>query len=265
MIHTKDVNEVYSKENIPLWLISAFKAGFINTIGFLFAGKFVSHVTGFGTQVGIAVGHKDYFFGAELLVIPFAFILGAVTTSFVLDRDYKENETPPYWIVQTLITSLLILLICIGYAGMYPENVPFDKDGDYSLIEFFVISTLCFICGLKNGLVTWVSWGKIRVTHLTGLSTDIGLNLIRTFYPKQKSPRFKEERFVNLLRIATFFCFSGGAAFSALLFPRFGFKVLIIPVIISITMSIISLWDIRTRKLKSRQDLRSDTNYPVYR
>lgn len=243
MIHIKDVNEVFSKKNVPLWLISAFKAGFINTIGFLFAGKFVSHVTGFGTQVGIAIGHHGYFFGAELLIIPVAFIMGAITTSFVLDREYAEQETPPYWIIQILITCLLIVLICIGYADLYPPSIPFDADENYSFIEFFTIAVLCFICGLKNGLVSWASWGKIKVTHLTGLSTDIGLNLIRTFYPRQKSPRFKEKRSVNIIRIAIFFSFSGGAAFSALLTPQFGFKVFIVPVLISVGMSIVSLID----------------------
>lgn len=252
MIHTENVNDVYSKENVPLWLMSAFKAGFINTVGFLFTGKFVSHVTGFGTQVGIAVGHEEYFFGAELLIIPCAFIMGGVTTSFILDKDYKNGETPPYWIVQGLITSLLLVLIFLGLGEFYPENIPFDSDENYTSLEFFVIGVLCFICGLKNSLVTWASWGKVKVTHLTGLSTDIGLNLIRTFYKNQSSPRFKEKRFVNILRLSTFFCFSSGAALSALMFPPFGFKVLFLPAIISMLMTLISIWD--SQKRLNRQD-----------
>ena len=66
MIHCENVADVYTKGKMSLWLLSAFKAGFINSAGFLISGKFVSHVTGFGTQVGIAMGHSDYFFGAEL-------------------------------------------------------------------------------------------------------------------------------------------------------------------------------------------------------
>jgi uncharacterized membrane protein YoaK (UPF0700 family) len=248
MIHSENVAEVYSKENIPLWLISAFKAGFLNTVGFLFAGKFVSHVTGFGTQVGIALGHEEYFFGAELLIIPIAFILGGVTTSFVLDREYTGDQTPPYWIVQGLITVLLIVLLSLGYAGYFPENLPFDSDENYSFMEFFFIGLLCYICGLKNSLVTWASWGRIRVTHLTGLSTDIGLNLIRTFFKGQVSPRFKEERHVNILRMTTFLLFSAGAALSALIIPKFGYKVLFLPIIISAGMSYISILDSKKRQ-----------------
>lgn len=262
MIHTENVKDVYAKHNIPLWLMSAFKAGFINTIGFLLAGKFVSHVTGFGTQVGIAIAHEEYFFGAELLIIPLAFIMGGVTTSFLLDKPYKDDEYPPYWQVQGLITMLLLFLMMLGFMGAYQDLVPFDSDENYSFVEFFVIGTLCYICGLKNSLVTWASWGKVRVTHLTGLSTDIGLNLIRTFYSKQHSPRFKEERFVNVLRIATFLFFSAGATFSAFVFPRLGFKALILPVIISVAMTLVSIWDCQKREKRGKVDMSGKFVYP---
>jgi uncharacterized membrane protein YoaK (UPF0700 family) len=247
VIHSETVTDVYSKQNIPLWLISAFKAGFINSAGFLITGKFVSHVTGFGTQVGIATGHEGYFFGAELLIIPISFISGGVLTSYILDKNYEAHETPPYWKVQTLITGLLIFIIALGEAYLVNQKIPFDVDENYNIIEFTVISVLCLICGLKNGLVTWSTFGKIRVTHLTGLSTDIGLNLIRTFSKSQPSPRFKEERFINVLRIMTFLCFSVGAFISAILFPVVGFKLFFIPLVISILMSGLSIWDCRKR------------------
>jgi uncharacterized membrane protein YoaK (UPF0700 family) len=80
MKHFELISEVYDLKNIPIWLISAFKAGFINSAGFLTTGKFVSHVTGFGTHAGLAVGHQDYFFGAELIFIPLSFIFGGVVT-----------------------------------------------------------------------------------------------------------------------------------------------------------------------------------------
>lgn len=55
------------------------------------------------------------------------------------------------------------------------------KNDPYGLFELMMIALLCLICGLKNSLVTWITKGKVRVTHLTGLSTDIGLNLLKTF------------------------------------------------------------------------------------
>lgn len=74
MLHLSNIGEVYSPKYVWVWLLAAFKAGFINSAGFLATGNFVSHVTGFGTQVGIALGHHDFFFGSELLIIPVAYI-----------------------------------------------------------------------------------------------------------------------------------------------------------------------------------------------
>lgn len=248
MIHSDTVQDIYSKHNIPLWLLSAFKAGYINSVGFLMTGKFVSHVTGFGTQVGIAMGHQEYFFGTELLVIPISFIAGGVFTSWILDQDYLPHETPQYWKVQVVITLLIGMVIFCGHlagGSNFPQS--FDADENYNTLELAIIGMLCLICGLKNSLVTWCTYGKIRVTHLTGLSTDIGLNLIRTFYSKQPAPRFKEDRFINIHRLLTLGFFSFGACLSAILYTHWGLSSLVLPMIISIFMSLVSIFDAHSR------------------
>lgn len=240
--------------------MSAFKAGFINSAGLLATGKYVSHVTGFGTQIGLAVGHEDFFFGAELLVIPFSFIAGGVLTSYLLDRNYKAHELPSFHYIQALITLLIGAVILIGESSS-AFSQRFNLDNNYNLIEFLMIGLLCFICGLKNSLVTWATYGKIRVTHLTGLSTDIGLNLIRTFNPNQPAPRFKEDKIVNITRITTFFFFSTGACISAMAFPRLGYKSFFVVFLFSAIMTVISVHDY----LKHKEALASSLPEPSYK
>lgn len=233
MIHINDQSQIYSWKYSWIWLLSAFKSGFINSAGFLATGKFVSHVTGFGTQVGISVGHDDFLFGAELLVIPVSFVLGGMVTSVILDRNYQKGETPSYFLVQGLITILIGVVILLGERDFTSHNV----------MEFVVIGLLCLVCGLKNALVTWTTKGKIRVTHLTGISTDLGLNLIRTFMPRQPSPQFQEKRIVNVHRFLTIAAFSSGAFISALMFPRFGYNGFLLVFVISILMTAVSIYD----------------------
>lgn len=257
MIHIQDTSEIYRKRNVFIWLTLAFKAGFINSAGFLATGKFVSHVTGFGTTTGIAIAHSDFFFGAELLIIPISFILGGVVTSFVLDRNYEYNETPPYYIVQALISFFILMVILLEEGGYVSSNVRFDEDNSYNLVEFLIIALLCFISGLKNSLVSWSTYGKIRVSHLTGLSTDLGLNLIRSLNYRQPSPRFREPKRVNLVRFLTFIFFSLGAFISAILFPLVGFRGMFVVFAISIVITTISVMDARERSKKF-----SDENQP---
>lgn len=258
MIHIENQNDIYSKRFVWIWLLSAFKAGFINSAGFLATGKFVSHVTGFGTQVGIAVGIEDFLFGAELLIIPISFIFGGIVTSAILDQNYERWETPNYHLVQGLICLLIGFVILLGESGSLLNNFNPAAATKHDLIEFFTISILCFICGLKNALVTWTTKGKIRVTHLTGLSTDIGLNFIRTIFPSQPGPVFKESKVVNLIRIATLASFSAGAFISAIAFPRVGYKCFFLVLAISVLFTIIAINDRRLQKAKYHQDQKND-------
>ncbi len=262
MIHIKNIEEIYTGHKTWIWLLSAFKAGFINSAGFLATGKFVSHVTGFGTQVGIAFGHHDYFFGLELLVIPISFIMGGVITSAILDRELPGSRLPPYHIVQGMITLLIVAVILLGESDLINTENKYDSDLSYSPTELIIVGTLCLICGLKNALITWSTYGKIRVTHLTGLSTDIGLHLVRSLFGGKPSTRFKEDRKVNFIRMGTFLSFSTGALISAFFYPMIGYKVFLIVMTISLFMTIYSIFDARSfrrslieLKLKERNRL----------
>ena len=43
-------------------------------------------------------------------------------------------------------------------------------------------ATLCFAMGLQNAMVTRLSGAVVRTTHLTGITTDLGIKLVRIFY-----------------------------------------------------------------------------------
>lgn len=244
MIHV-DIKDLYKKECTLLWSILSFKAGIINACGFLLAGSYVSHVTGFGTQMGIAMGHEEYEIGIELLVIPFAFIGGSLLTSLILDRNYSPSKIPNYPIVQSLITFLLgaiALLFSVEFFGPTSPLVHNDR-------SILLIGLLCLICGLKNGLTTWATHGKIRTTHVTGLATDIGLHLSKIFGPEGVKSRFPEPKNVTYVRIATLASFSMGSAIAALLIPVIGYKVFYLAFAISATLMAVSIS--HKRKLES--------------
>jgi uncharacterized membrane protein YoaK (UPF0700 family) len=215
----------------------SFKAGLLNAAGFLIAGSYVSHVTGFGTQIGLALGHSDYTFGIELLVIPASFIGGALITSLILDKNYSKDRVPNYPAVQLLITSLIGLISVCFMTGFLKVDALAGR-GEGSI---FLIALLCLICGLKNGLTTWASHGKIRTTHITGLSTDIGLHLQKLFRVEGSNSRYPEPKKVNYVRIATLVSFTIGSCLSAVLIPTIGFKIFYISFLISATLSTISV------------------------
>jgi uncharacterized membrane protein YoaK (UPF0700 family) len=220
MVHVS-LKDVYKPEYTCLWSILSFKAGLLNASGFLIAGSYVSHVTGFGTQMGLAIGHEEISFGLELLVIPLAFIGGAFLSSWILDHDYSDDKIPNYPLVQSIITLLHGIIALLFSVGVFAPTSPLIHD-EKSII---LIGLLCLVCGLKNGLTTWSTHGKIRVTHLTGLSTDIGLHLPKLFRSKNSVSRYPESKWVTYVRLITLLSFSLGSCIAALLIPVIGYKI----------------------------------------
>ena len=230
MIHCKS-DEIYKPKFVLIWMLLSLKAGYLNAAGLLTTGYFVSHVTGFGTNIGVSIAHKDYIFGIELLIIPFAFIIGSSIPSWVLDRDYDKNVVPKYHYVQFLITLGLGLLFYLGINGTFGDFTT-SATGSHVII---LIGTLCLVCGMKNGLTTWATEGKIRTTHLTGLSTDIGLHLPQTLGRKGRS-KFDEQKKVNIVRMLTFISFSSGSLIAAIMLPTLNFWGFLFPFVTSLVL-----------------------------
>lgn len=235
MVHV-DVSDLYKSRYILLWSVLSFKAGLLNSAGFLIAGSFVSHVTGFGTQIGIGLLHSHYDFSIELLVIPITFIGGAVLTSLVLEKEYSKHRIPPYPIIQLSITLLLGMISVSFWLGIFDVKT---LNGEEENTIFF-IGLLCLVCGLKNGLTTWATQGKIRTTHLTGLSTDIGLHLPKLFLPEGSPSRYPEPRKVTYVRLVILLSFSIGACLSAVLIPLIDYRIFYIALAISAVLCVVS-------------------------
>jgi len=249
MVHV-DVSDIYKSRYILLWSVLSFKAGLLNSAGFLIAGSFVSHVTGFGTQIGIAVLHNNYDFSIELLVIPLTFIGGAVLASLVLEREYSKHRIPPYPIIQLLITFLLGIISVAFFLGIFDVKT-FNAEEENEDTTILFIGLLCLVCGLKNGLTTWATQGKIRTTHLTGLSTDIGLHLPKLFRPEGSPSRYPEPKKVTYVRLVILLAFSIGACLSAVLVPVIDYKIFYIALAISAVLCVVSF--VHRRQVPSLQ------------
>jgi len=83
---------------------------------------------------------------------------------------------------------------------------------------------LCFIMGLQNAIVTKISRAEIRTTHMTGVITDLGIELGRWMYWNRGSGegdpvRADRDRLAVLGTILGLFLaggIAGAAAFKAL-------------------------------------------------
>jgi uncharacterized membrane protein YoaK (UPF0700 family) len=160
------------RANLHLGAGLAFVAGALNAGGFLAVGQYTSHMTGMVSSAAddIALGHASLALSALVSVL--AFVLGAACTAVMV--NYNRRHHPAWVYAPTLLLEAALLLV-FGIVGS--EMLPHQ----FMRLSFTAI-LLCFVMGLQNALITKISKAEIRTTHVTGLLTDMGLELGRLFY-----------------------------------------------------------------------------------
>jgi uncharacterized membrane protein YoaK (UPF0700 family) len=158
--------------NYQLGAYLAFVAGAVNAGGFMAIGQYTSHMTGIVSSIG------DHFALANLLPVLgglsmlMSFVFGAVATAVLVNWG-RRHKIHSEFTLPLLLEAIVLLLF--GMAGAYlhlykPLTVP------------TIALMLCFVMGLQNAIITKISKAEIRTTHMTGIITDIGIEIGRLFY-----------------------------------------------------------------------------------
>jgi len=83
---------------------------------------------------------------------------------------------------------------------------------------------LLFAMGLQNSFVTKISNAVVRTTHLTGLFTDLGIEISQLFFPKTHPLRDKLKATIKLRIYIILFFFAGGLI-GGFLYSKVGLKL----------------------------------------
>jgi uncharacterized membrane protein YoaK (UPF0700 family) len=207
----------------------AFQAGVLNIGGFMACHRFVSHVTGFATFFGYEINQSDNSHAFGMLLVPLFFLFGAMISGFLVDIRLKLHKKPKYYISFGFI-FLLLLFVYVGgvsgYFGVFGE--PLNNRHDYLLLII-----LCFTCGIQNGSITSVSKFVVRTTHLTGITTDLGIGLARLLSSKKLNEPMENEKKATFMRIGVIFFFGLGSVIGGYIFSKLAYVGFIIPVLTS--------------------------------
>ena len=225
-----DREEFLRPRQVSLWSLLGFQAGYINAFGFLACGRFVSHVTGFGTQLGLSLGGQKLSFALEMLGFPVSFILGSFLSGTITIARIERGEKPHFESVMLVLPMILLMLILLGHRGLFG---PFGEQL-VQFHDFILLYLLSLVCGMQNGCFATLTRGQIRTTHLTGISTDIGTDFARLWLGHLKGEELKLTRMANFSRISTFLSFSCGSVISVLVSRALEYYALMIPFATSI-------------------------------
>lgn len=226
----------YSKSNVAIWLSMAFQAGAINTGGYLSCHRFVSHVTGFGTLVGAEAAGGKVGPALGMLAVPGFFMGGAMLSALLVDRRIQTGRKPLYPMVMLMIFALTLGVTTAGNLGLFGDfGAPIVRK------DYFLLAALCLACGLQNATITSAFGAIVRTTHLTGITTDLSIGLIRVLTHSHKiQPRTNEIR-ANWMRMGLIASFMLGSFLSAYVYLHAQYWGFLIPCAIA---TILFFWSL---------------------
>jgi uncharacterized membrane protein YoaK (UPF0700 family) len=160
------------KANRHLGLALTFVAGATNAGGFLAVGQYTSHMTGIVSAMADDVALGQIGLVLDGLGGLLSFIAGAACSA-VLFNWAKRRQLYSKYALSLLLEAVLLLIF-----GLLGANLA-QRMG---LFVPVTVTLLCFIMGLQNAIITKISKAEIRTTHVTGLVTDLGIELGKLFY-----------------------------------------------------------------------------------
>ncbi|MBI3518799.1 MAG: DUF1275 domain-containing protein [Bacteroidetes bacterium] len=183
--------------NLSIASLLSFVAGVVNVAGFLAVQKLTTNVTGHFAFFVDELLKLNVWQGFIYFLYIFFFFLGSFFSNILIELAAKVNDRLIYR-VPVIIESLILISVAI-FGQQLISKAP-------NVLAF----ALLFAMGLQNSLVTTISNAAVRTTHLTGLFTDLGIEISQLFFYKLKEQKEKLYSSIKLrLTIISFF-FLGG-------------------------------------------------------
>jgi len=140
-------------------------AGALNTAAFYAVGFFSANMTGNVSSFSNNLALGNVAAGLFFLTIVATFIVGSAVSTLLINAGRRRRISGIYAFSILLEASLLALL---GFADLW---LPLAHRGPVLVLG------LSFLMGLQNAVVTRISNARVRTTHVSGMSTDIGIEL----------------------------------------------------------------------------------------
>jgi uncharacterized membrane protein YoaK (UPF0700 family) len=168
-------------------------AGVVNIVGVLSVNTLTTNVTGHFAFFAEAFVNQNYSTAWIYILYVLSFLAGAVTSNFLIELMIRRNVSAPH------AFPMILEIVLLGSAAAASINS--------SVSNYVIANILLFSMGLQNALVTKVSQATVRTTHLTGLFTDLGIEMSQLFFYRAEAQvrQLKQSIYLRLAIIGFFF------------------------------------------------------------
>ena len=205
------------RHNVQLAALLALNAGVLNSVGFVAVSVYTSHMTGLTAAVA-----DHLVLGGTAVVLTgllglFTFVAGAAGCAVLFNWGRRRDLRSRY--ANVLVLEALLMLLF----GLIAEKLAWQHR------ELVFVGVLCFTMGMQNAIITKISGAQIRTTHVTGMVTDIGIEVGKLLYVHRTAdldPVVADLPKLGVLALLVGLFFAGGVL-GALGYLELGFGALI--------------------------------------
>jgi uncharacterized membrane protein YoaK (UPF0700 family) len=162
--------------DVRLALPLAAVAGAVNAAAFRAVGFFSANMTGNVSSFSDYAAVRDWPAAATFLILLVAFVLGAFVSTFLIQLARNRG------VAAVFAYSIAVEGFLLGLVGLANIVSPAFEG---SLVS---VASLAFLMGLQNAATTLISNARVRTTHVSGMVTDIGIELAMLAGQRQPSP-----------------------------------------------------------------------------
>jgi uncharacterized membrane protein YoaK (UPF0700 family) len=210
----------------------ALVAGALNTAAYSAVGFFSANMTGNVSLLSGRWAAGDWNGGLQFLSIVAMFIGGATFSTILINAGRRRRFRSVY---------ALSILTEAGFMGILGLLLP--EVADAHRLQLLILG-LSFLMGFQNAVVTQISDARVRTTHISGMSTDIGIELGILFDVARKvgRPEIVPHVRQNLrLHAETVGAFLLGGIAGVFIYSVVGNKILLIA---AIALAAVGLWGV---------------------
>jgi uncharacterized membrane protein YoaK (UPF0700 family) len=210
-------------QTVDLWLACSLAAvaGALNAAAFYAVGFFSANMTGNVSTLSDHLALRQWTTAVFYFAILIAFVGGAACSATAIDVGRPRTRR---------IYAYAIMVEALMLAGVGCADLGLVKDWRTPV----VVLGLAFAMGFQNAVGTRISGARVRTTHISGLATDIGIELAAAFDSLRRR-RVEKERphdFASLrLQVCTVLSFLTGGVGGVVLYRAIGGYLMILAAI----------------------------------
>ncbi|MGV1760552.1 YoaK family protein [Rhizobium sp. A22-96] len=223
--------------NLQLACSLAGIAGALNAAAFYAVGFFSANMTGNVSSLSDHLATMQWLAAAFYFAIVVTFIAGSTLSSLLINAGRRRGIEAIY---AYSILAEAILLVPLGAADLW-LNVDWR-----SSLE---VLGLAFLMGLQNATVTRLSDARVRTTHVSGMATDIGVELgmlVDIWRGRESQSLAADNRSKLALHLGTISAFLIGGIAGVMAYRIVGGYLLLICAVVLLAISLTGIRHART-------------------